>query len=136
MLCTLNGTSPASLIAIGVANAFAPRPMRGEVAAKDVDPASQSVGGVQLGLSLVDGQPGVDGARSGSLDESVASPFQAEMVPFKLAKMKRASLRPPALPLPGMTRCLHWRPGPSDLAVQWPLSECDEAAWWIYVHLS
>ena len=53
---------------------------------------------------------------------AVWPPFQAEMVPFRLAKMKLAGAPLPPFPT-GRTRCLYWRPG------RWGLGG-SASRWW------
>jgi hypothetical protein len=71
---------------------------RAEGAVEDVDAAGPGLaGGVQLRLSLANGEAAVIGPGRRHLDKAVAPMSQAEIVPFRLAKMKCAG--PPFPPI-------------------------------------
>ena len=61
----------------------------GERAVEDVNGSSPCIiGGEQFGLGLVDSQPGEECARNRRLNEGGLAGIPAEMVPFRLPKMK------------------------------------------------
>ena len=92
MFCTLKGTSSALLIAVGVANAAPPRVTGLKLLAKTSIRPAKLLAAYNWLPAVLMASPVYIAAGVVAVIVEVKPPAQPEMVPFRLAKMKRADV--------------------------------------------